>query len=95
MRSPSKIAVVMAAVLILTVTAVTAVAADMATDGTQMVYAIAVLALVPAMIIPIVILKIRNTVEPPEQLAADLGEYLMPLEEEKEEIIGKEPPSFQ
>jgi hypothetical protein len=96
MRNPSqnRIVAIMAAVLILAVIAVVMVSVGTDPSETTKAIAVAVLALVPAIIIPFVILEIGKTAGSSEQQVTDDREYLMPLEEtEEEEIAGKAPSS--
>ena len=92
--SQNKIVAIMAAVLILAVAAVLAVSVNADPSDVTKAMAVAVLALVPAAMIPFIIFKIGKTATPPEQPSSEAEEYLMPLEETKEErTVGKGPSS--
>ena len=94
MRSQSKVVAVTITILVLAVIAVALISVSADPSETTKAMAVAVLALVPAAMIPFIIIKIRETADPSERSVEGKEEFLMPIEDTKEEgTIGKGPSS--
>ena len=95
MRDQSKVVAVTITILILALIAVALISVSADPSETTKATAVAVLALVPAAMIPFIIFKIREAVDPFERSVEEKEEFLMPVEETKEEGIRGKGPSSQ
>ena len=95
MRNQNKVVAVTIAILVLAVIAVALVSVSADPSETTKATAVAALALVPAAMIPFIILKIKETVVLQEQPVEEKEEFLMPIEGTREERTKGKGPSSQ
>jgi len=95
MRNQNKIVAATITIMVLAVIAVALVSVSTDPSETTKATAVAVLALVPAAIIPFIIFKIKETAGPLERPIDEKEEFLMPIEETKEERTKGKGPSSQ